>query len=266
MPETLHFPNTGGLEIQVTVYLIKGVLSKPGSIYGAQSVVKQVETGKVVYNATGSFILDPIKFLAHEFHLAIAIRNFEALWDKLDGNGELMFDDVLFFGRFSLNFVSLRAIGDGIVSREELQQFVRSSGMKELDEKKFDTLFNNIDTDNSGELSYAELTKYSDSLHLGTIADFGKFIINCLNCESTDSWKAVTNLWEKLDIDGDGVVSLEELELFIKSQIPHFSGKDIGFLHQAIDSDSDGVISFSEFKSYLRSIKSDMWINDYLFV
>lgn len=88
--------------------------------------------------------------------------------------------------------------------------------------------------------------------------DFGKNIIESLNCDSPDSWRSVTNLWTKLDINGDGVVSIDELENFIQSEIPHFPTKEAGFLHQAIDSNSDGVISFSEFKAYLRFIKSDV--------
>ena len=55
-------------------------------------------------------------------------------------------------------------IGDGVVSREELQQFVASSGMAELDDKEFDILFDSIDEDKNGELSFEEITDYLECL------------------------------------------------------------------------------------------------------
>ena len=95
LPETLHFPDTGGLKLQVKVFLSKGELGTPGSTYVTESVVKQEETGRVVYKATGTFILNPIKFLATEFRYAIANKEFEVLWDKLDINGEWTLKDHL---------------------------------------------------------------------------------------------------------------------------------------------------------------------------
>ena len=92
MPETLHFADTGGLKLQAKVFLSEGELGKPGSTYITESVVKQV-TGQVVYKATGKFILNPIKFLATEFRRAIANKDFEVLWEKLDTYGEWMFKD-----------------------------------------------------------------------------------------------------------------------------------------------------------------------------
>lgn len=59
LPVTLHFPYTGCLHFQIKVYLIKGgELGKPSSTYGAKSLVTQVETGKVVYTANGTFSLN----------------------------------------------------------------------------------------------------------------------------------------------------------------------------------------------------------------
>ena len=93
MPETLHFPDTGGLKLQAKVFLSEGELGLPGSTYVAESVVEQEETGRVVYKATGTFILNPIKFLATEFRRAIANKDFEVLWEKLDINGEWTMSD-----------------------------------------------------------------------------------------------------------------------------------------------------------------------------
>lgn len=88
LPENLHFPDTYGLKLQSKVFLSKGELGKPGSTYAVQCTVKQDETGMVCYKATGSFILEPVKFLKTEFRRAIANKNFDVLWNKLDINGK----------------------------------------------------------------------------------------------------------------------------------------------------------------------------------
>jgi Ca2+-binding EF-hand superfamily protein len=98
-------------------------------------------------------------------------------------------------------------------------------------------------------LSFEEVTDYFHSLHLGIKEDFSKSVAKYLKGDE------VATLWSKLDTNGDGVVSLEDLDLFITSKINEFSRKDASFLHRAIDSNSDGAVSFSEFKSYLHSLK-----------
>jgi hypothetical protein len=139
LPETLHFPDTGGLKLQAKVFLSKGELGLPGSTYVTESVVKQEETGRVVYTATGAFILNPIKFLATEFRYAIANKEFEVLWKKLDINGERTLKGHLILSLMMMPRLHMTVVirfslitGDGVVSREELQQFVRSSGMANL--------------------------------------------------------------------------------------------------------------------------------------
>ena len=95
MPETLHFANTGGLKLQTKVFISEGELGKPGSTYVTESTVKQTETDKIVYKATGTFILNPIKLLTTEFGHAIANREFDELWEKLDINGECRNNSIL---------------------------------------------------------------------------------------------------------------------------------------------------------------------------
>ena len=183
LPETLHFPDTGGLKLQAKVFLSKGELGLPGSTYVTESVVKQEETGRVVYKAAGTFILNPIKFLATEFRYAIANKEFEVLWKKLDINGERTLKGHLILSLMMMPRLHMTVVirfslitGDGVVSREDLQQFVHSSGMAELDDKEFDILFDTIDADSNGLLSFEEVTDYFHSLHLGIKEDFSKSV------------------------------------------------------------------------------------------
>ena len=229
MPENLHFPDSYGLKLQSKVFLSKGELGKPGSTYTVQSEVKQEETGVVCYKATGTFILEPVKFLNTEFRRAIGSQDFRLLWKKLDING------------------------DGVVSRDELRQFVTSSGMAELDDKEFALLFDSIDEDNNGELSFEEVTDYFNSLHQDIKEDFGKAISSFLENGSPEE---VTALWSKLDLNGDGVVTREELSMFVASNVgTDLDTQDAKPLHQVIDTNMDGVIDFSEFRELIYALK-----------
>jgi len=149
--------------------------------------VKQEETGRVVYKATGTCILNPIKFLATEFRYAIANKEFEVLWKKLDINGERTLKGHLIFSLMMMPRLHMTVVirfslitGDGVVSRGELQQFVRSSGMAELDDKEFDILFDTIDADSNGVLSFEEVVDYFHSLHLGIKEDVSKSVAKYL--------------------------------------------------------------------------------------
>ena len=74
------------LKFQSKVILGSGEIGKTGSTYTVQCQVKQGES--VMYKATGTFIIEPVKFLKAEFRHAIGNKDFDMLWNKLDVNGE----------------------------------------------------------------------------------------------------------------------------------------------------------------------------------
>ena len=124
--------------------------------------------------------------------------------------------------------------------------------MSKLNDKEFDILFESIDTDHNGELSFDEFVTYFNFLHESTKEDFGHSIAKFLKGGSNEE---VAALWSKLDLNGDGVVSLEELAHFVSGEIMEFSSNKTGLLHHIIDTNGDGVISFTEFESYLYSLR-----------
>ena len=129
--------------------------------------------------------------------------------------------------------------------------------MAKLDDKEFDIIFESIDTDHNGELSLDELVTYCSFLHESTKEDFGHSIAKILEGGSNED---VAALWSKLDLNGDGVVSLEELAHFVSSEIVDFSSKKTDLLHHIIDTNGDGVISFTEFESYLYSLRKSQTV------
>ena len=248
------------LKFQSKVILGSGEVGKMGSTYTVQCQVKQGES--VCYKATGTFILEPVKFLKAEFRHAIGSKDFDMLWNKLDVNGEyhrLICSIVISrCSRIPLklcvcNISCIYIPGNGVVGREELKQFVTSSGIGDLSDKEFRMLFpDSMDEDFNDDISPDELAHYFNSLRLRLKEDFGKCIAEFLENGCS---KEVSTLWSKLDIDGDGVVSVEELSLFIASELSGFSTDEVEVLHKEIDTNCDGVVDFSEFQSYLYSLK-----------
>ena len=78
---------------------------------------------------------------------------------------------------------------------------------------------------------------YCSFLHESTKEDFGHSIAKILEGGSNED---VAALWSKLDLNGDGVVSLEELAHFVSGEIIDFSSKKTDLLHHIIDTNGDG--------------------------
>ena len=136
--------------------------------------------------------------------------------------------------------------GDGVVSREELLQFVTSSGMALDDDQEFAILFDFIDRDKNGELSFVEVKHFFNKLYIKQ--DLKETFATFLETGSPDE---VSALWSQLDIDGDGAISREEflLQLIVDSDMA-------GVYFKQMDTNDDGEIDFSEFREYLYILKT----------
>lgn len=139
-PENLHFANTHALKFQVKAYLSTGEMGKPESTYVVECCAVQDVTGVVCFKATGCFALSPILFTKVAFRNALAAGDVATIWKKADANG------------------------DGVISREELQQFISSSDLPELDEKSVNMSFKYLDTFERGYISFDEFKGFCASL------------------------------------------------------------------------------------------------------
>ena len=68
-PQTLHFPNTGGLKFQVKAYCSSDEMGTPKSIYTVEVRAIQDVTELVCFKATGRFVLIPPVALASSLRL-----------------------------------------------------------------------------------------------------------------------------------------------------------------------------------------------------
>ncbi|EED96315.1 calcium-binding protein, partial [Thalassiosira pseudonana CCMP1335] len=62
--------------------------------------------------------------------------------------------------------------GDGTISPEELKQYIVESDMKSITSQEFDILYDAVDEDSNGEITYEEFTAFFCHLHESSFQDF----------------------------------------------------------------------------------------------
>lgn len=127
-------------------------------------------------------------------------------------------------------FMEIDENGDGQITVNELAKAIERSG----DRPRFDELrelMKAADADGNGTLSYNEL------------------VLSCVQRKLSQNEERLWNAFRKLDLNGDGKVSAQEIEKVLGAQ-----REDVKKMIAEIDANGDGEIDFDEFL--------DMWSHD----
>ncbi|XP_028798453.1 probable calcium-binding protein CML25 [Neltuma alba] len=127
------------------------------------------------------------------------------------------------FKRFDVN-------GDGKISASELGSILGSLG-EPATEEELNNMIREVDADGDGFISLQEFVE--------------------LNTKGIDSVEAMENLkdaFSVFDIDGNGKITAEELQMVMKSLGDDCSVVECRRMINGVDSDGDGQIDFEEFK------------------
>ena len=127
------------------------------------------------------------------------------------------------FKRFDAN-------GDGKISASELGSILRSLGGVASTEEELQSMIREVDSDGDGFISLEEFIE--------------------LNTKGIDSTEAMENLKEAFavfDVNQNGKISAEELQMVMKSLGDECSLAECRRMIQGADSDGDGQVDFEEF-------------------
>ncbi|XP_021729806.1 probable calcium-binding protein CML25 [Chenopodium quinoa] len=130
------------------------------------------------------------------------------------------------FKKFDVN-------GDGKISSSELGSIMGSLG-QQVTEEDLQTMIKEVDADGDGFINFNEFVT--------------------LNTNGIDSDEVLFNLKETFsiyDVDGNGKITLEELQMVMKSLGDDFSLGECKRMINGVDSDGDGTINFEEFKDMM---------------
>ncbi|CAJ0609261.1 unnamed protein product [Cylicocyclus nassatus] len=133
--------------------------------------------------------------------------------------GEIRDEDLKgIFREFDLN-------GDGFIQRDELRSVMQKMGQSPTEEE-LDAMFNAADQDQDGNIDFKEFLQIAHANPLSL---------------------SLKNVFEELDVDGDGYITRSELRTAFQRMGHSLSDQDIKAIYKHVDANNDGKINFQEF-------------------
>jgi len=129
-------------------------------------------------------------------------------------------------------FLALDKNGDGTLSLEEIKIGCKKNNIALP--QNFDSVFSSIDSDNSGVIDYTEFIAAT--------------MENSFQYREDLCWSA----FRVFDIDGDGKITVQELQKALKSSDMSMSEEKIADIIAEFDKNKDGCIDFDEFCAMMR--------------
>lgn len=187
--------------------------------------------------------------------------------------------------------------GDALISKKEFRKVVSILGFEGADKKEVDALFDELDTDGSGDINYMEmkdaicppeeeepevvvnpykgwnaLEKRQTAISLSDRSKGASIvkgirlspdydIISQIATGLANNWGKLQWLFSQWDTDGSGTISRKELVRALGALGLEAHKKAINALFDAMDSDGSGEVSYDEFelaiRASLRAAKSE---------
>lgn len=150
----------------------------------------------------------------------------------------------------------------GALSLREFKKMIRAAmhiSESKVPDKDLKLLFERIDRDRSGEIEYAEFVKFV-KLRTKESEELPKTLGRALRLALTRlrvrSEADIRNLFDNLDFDADGGITLHQLRRLVREELRlnkhEFSDYYVKRLMTKVDDDSTGQIEFDEFVKFIR--------------
>ncbi|UUU31132.1 EF-hand domain-containing protein [Streptomyces sp. CA-210063] len=126
-------------------------------------------------------------------------------------------------------------------------------------ERKYDLIFDRLDTDGNGVLEYADCERMAkDVIRAGCMTE-GSAKADALFTAYQEAWERLASA---ADADGDGVITREEFKsamsdtLGRREQVVEGCRAVLDAEFSAIDGDDDGLVPTADFQGYLEALGS----------
>jgi calcium-dependent protein kinase len=131
-------------------------------------------------------------------------------------------------------FKQLDLNGDGMLSKEEIQEGYSKHYGRLISDKEIDFMFNAVDTDHSGYIDYTE------------------FVVAAMNEKLLLNNQRLSAAFKMFDKDGSGSITPSEIKTVLQSdnKLPE---KVIESIIKQVDANGDGQISFEEFTVMMQN-------------
>ena len=120
---------------------------------------------------------------------------------------------------------------DGKLSRDEIKASWNEHFGQDLGNKELETIFQQVDSDESGEIDYSE------------------FVMATMNARNLVSEKRLEAAFRAFDRDGNGQISPEEVKVVLGGGV--LDEKAVAKIIEQVDADGDGQVNFEEFKTMM---------------
>jgi Ca2+-binding EF-hand superfamily protein len=148
-------------------------------------------------------------------------------------------------------FVRFDTNKDGQISRSEVVQGMRSSGMQ-FTEEEIDTLFILGDKDNNGEIDFSEFAQ----IMIPTATERITKLRNCFRNRAE-----VEAAFSRFDANHDGAISFQEMKAGLQSSGILFTEQEVETVFAVADRDGDGEVSLTEFVHILSTSSHESGVN-----
>ncbi|KAG0339519.1 hypothetical protein BG004_006781 [Podila humilis] len=134
---------------------------------------------------------------------------------------------------------------DGHISESEFRRSMQNASRRQPSTEDAHKFFEQVDTDKDGKINLHEFVNACDMLGLGTKSNNNNNKSDFVQGKMHQS--EIDEIFNKFDLDGNGVITAEELGKVLESQGEKLTAEELDQMIKAVDKNGDNAVDKEEF-------------------